>query len=155
MELENGRLDGVLLDNIIADRYGCVPKRPTVTCVPYDIARGTYVIGMRRADTELAKALDGALAGMRADGELERILRKHELWDARQTQTDVGVGVSPRTRELDLDTLEQFGFAALETLKISFLAFLLAVPIGILLAVLRVYAASPVPAFARVYIELF
>jgi polar amino acid transport system permease protein/polar amino acid transport system substrate-binding protein len=155
MELELGRVDAVLLDNIIADRYGCVPKRPTLTCLPNDVARGTYVIGMRRADTELKAAIDGALAAMRADGELERILAKAKLWDFRQKETDVGAGVAPRTAELDLDTVVLFLEAALETLKLSLLAFLLAVPIGILLAVARVYGSPWSRATARVYIELF
>ncbi|HEX5059812.1 MAG TPA: ABC transporter substrate-binding protein, partial [Kofleriaceae bacterium] len=46
IDLEQGRVDAVLLDNIIADRYGCVPSRPTIKCLPDDVARGTYVIGI-------------------------------------------------------------------------------------------------------------
>ena len=43
-DLELGRTEGVSLDNIIADQYGCT--QPALYCVPYDVARGTYVIGM-------------------------------------------------------------------------------------------------------------
>ncbi|HEY5946667.1 MAG TPA: ABC transporter substrate-binding protein, partial [Kofleriaceae bacterium] len=49
IDLEQGRIDAVLLDNIIADRYGCVARRPRVKCLPTDIARGTYVIGIRKS----------------------------------------------------------------------------------------------------------
>jgi polar amino acid transport system substrate-binding protein len=49
----------------------------------------------------------------------------------------------------------QFVFAALVTLKLSVLAFLLAVPIGILLAVARAYGGAVPSALARIYIELF
>ena len=38
-DLELGRSDAVLLDNIIADRYCCVNK--ALRCIPYDVARGT------------------------------------------------------------------------------------------------------------------
>ena len=153
LDLEGGRTDGVLLDNIIADRYGC--KRPALLCVPYDVARGVYVIGIRKSDAELAAAIDGALRAMRADGELEKILTKAGLWDARQTQIDVGTGMQIQRRSFDLDMVLQFVAAAWVTLKLSVLAFLLAVPIGLLLAVSRVYGRAPARALARGYVELF
>ena len=154
IDLEQGRTDAVLLDNIIADRYGCVTSRPTLHCVPYDIARGTYVIGMRKGDDALKAAIDKALADMRADGELERILRKHKLWDDRQTDV-IPTSATAHARELDWKMFAQFGRAALVTLEVSVLAFLLAVPIGLLLAIGRVYGPWPVRAITRAYIELF
>ncbi len=152
-DLELGRSDAVLLDNIIADRYGCINK--ALRCLPYDIARGVYVIGMRRGDAELKKAIDGALADMRKDGELEKILRKANLWDDRQNEQQTGVGITRPTRGFDGEMLAQFAAAALVTLKISLLAFFLAVPLGMLLAVARVYGAMPLKIAARIYIELF
>jgi polar amino acid transport system substrate-binding protein len=154
-DLERGRIDGVLLDNIIADRYGCTPKRPAVTCVPYDIARGEYVVGIRRSDAPLKAAIDGALEAMRTDGELERILRKANLWDHRQRDPDTGVGVRSASRAIDGDMVGQFIAAAWMTLQLSVLAFLIAVPLGVLLAIARVYGALPIRVAARVYIELF
>jgi len=155
IDLETGRSDAVLLDNIIADRYGCTDKHPTLKCVPYDIARGTYVIGMRKGDTALAAAIDKALADMRADGELQRILEKSHLWDARQnTATSIGKA-EQRTRTFDLAMVAQFAWAALITLKLTLLAFCIAVPLGTLLAVMRVYGGPFARAGARGYIELF
>lgn len=154
-DLELGRLDAVLLDNIIADRYGCTASRPTLRCLPYDVARGTYVIGIRKADPELKAAIDGVLAAMRADGELEQILTKARLWDARQREPAPSEGTAIRPRALDGDLVLQFFAAAWVTLKLSVLAFLLAVPLGVALAVCRVYGAAPVRAAARLYIELF
>jgi len=154
-DLELGRLDAVLLDNIIADRYGCTPTHPRLTCVPYDIARGTYVIGIRQADPELKAAIDAALAAMRADGELERILRKAKLWDDRQLGVKPTEGQAVRTRSLDGEMVLQFLEAAWVTLQLSVLAFALAVPIGVALAVARLYGPAPLAAAARLYIELF
>ncbi|MCW5807817.1 MAG: ABC transporter permease subunit [Deltaproteobacteria bacterium] len=154
-DLERGRVDGVLLDNIIADRYGCTPKRPQITCVPYDVARGVYVVGIRAGDDELKAAIDGAIAAMRADGELERILRKASLWDHRQAEPDTGTGVKAPQRAIDPEMLGQFLTSAWVTLELSVLAFLIAVPLGLLLAIARVYGSLPVAAAARVYIELF
>ncbi|MFN0253089.1 MAG: ABC transporter substrate-binding protein/permease [Kofleriaceae bacterium] len=152
-DLELGRADAVLLDNIIADRYGCVNK--ALHCVPYDVARGHYVIGMRKGDDALKQAIDAALADMRKSGELEQILRKHTLWDHRQTVTDFGAGVVRPPRTFDGDMFGQFAEAALVTLQISVLAFFLAVPLGMLLAIARVYGAFPLRAAARIYIEVF
>ncbi|HEY0195471.1 MAG TPA: ABC transporter substrate-binding protein/permease [Kofleriaceae bacterium] len=154
-DLELGRLEAVLLDNIIADRYGCTSTHPKLTCIPDAAAWGTYVVGVRKTDPDLVAAIDGALAAMRADGELERILRKEKLWDARQTAPPPPGGHSQPRRQLDRSMVVQFVEAAWVTLELSVLAFLLAVPIGMLLAVARVYGARPVAAAARVYIEVF
>ena len=152
-DLELGRSDAVLLDNIIADRYGCINK--ALRCLPYDVARGIYVIGIRKGDADLKAAIDGALADMRKDGELKAILEKAKLWDDRQTEEQTSTGVKHITRDFDSDMLMQFLAAALVTLKISLLAFLLAVPLGMLLAVARVYGSMPLKIVARIYIELF
>jgi polar amino acid transport system substrate-binding protein len=50
---------------------------------------------------------------------------------------------------------QQFVDAAIVTLEISALSFLLAVPIGLLLAIGRVYGSWPIRAVTRGYIELF
>jgi polar amino acid transport system substrate-binding protein len=156
IDLEQGRIDAVLLDNIIADRYGCTPNRPRIKCLPEDVARGTYVVGIRKQDPELKQAIDDALAAMRKDGELEAILRKAKVWDARQTEPPPATAATvTKYRKFDGEMFWQFVEAAFVTLKLSVLAFLLAVPIGILLAVARVYGNAVTSALARIYIELF
>jgi polar amino acid transport system substrate-binding protein len=154
-DLERGRTDAVLLDNIIADRYGCTPAHPALRCLPYDVARGTYVIGARKADAELVTAIDAALAAMRADGELEAILTKARLWDARQNEARPAEGQVARPRGVDGELLGQFVAATWVTLEISVLAFLLAVPIGVALAIARVYGGRVARPAARLYVELF
>ena len=62
MDLSHGRVDGVLLDHVIADRYGC--SLPGLYCVPSDLARGSYVIGMRPSDADLAERVDRALTAL-------------------------------------------------------------------------------------------
>ena len=152
-DLAIGRADAVLLDNIIADRYGC--KNPALRCLPSDVARGTYVIGMRKGDAALKAAIDAALADMRKTGELEQILRKNRLWDDRQADADLGAGVTRPPRTFDAAMFTQFAHAAWVTLEISLLAFFIAVPFGMLLAIARVYGPFPLRAAARVYIEVF
>jgi polar amino acid transport system substrate-binding protein len=90
-DLVTGRLDGVLLDHVIADIYGC--PLPAVHCLPGDVARGVYVAGIRKSEPELKQAVDRELGRMIADGEIERILRGYGLWDERQK-----AGAAPRRR---------------------------------------------------------
>ena len=61
-------------DRLAHPVIGCTAGHPTLKCLPYDVARGTYAIGLPPAGPELEQAIDAALAAMRADGELERIL---------------------------------------------------------------------------------
>jgi polar amino acid transport system substrate-binding protein len=154
-DLVLGRTEAVLLDNIIADRYGC--PRPELACVPDAIARGTYVIAIRKQDPELAAAIDAAIEGMRADGELEQILRKAGLWDDRQAAAPPPMpeASSKRATELDREQLGLFAYAAAVTLGITTGAFALAILIGLLLAIARVYGGPVARGAARAYIELF
>lgn len=154
LDLLGGRVEAVLLDNIIADRYGC--NRPGVACLPEEVARGSYVIGIRKSHPELKAAIDGVLEAMIADGELERILRRAGLWDARQSEPPPPVPETSaaRPRRFDLNQLQLFLSATVVTLGLSLAAFLLAVPIGLLLAVSRLYGGALARGGARVYIEL-
>jgi polar amino acid transport system substrate-binding protein len=155
LDLEHGRVDAVLLDNIIADRYGC--NKEGITCVPGDVGRGVYIIGVRKEDRDLVAALNCALGAMRADGELRRILENWHLWDARQTEPPPPLQSAPASgpRSFDGGQARLFLSAAMVTLGISVAAFLLAVPIGLLLAIGRVYGAGPVRFVVRAYIEIF
>jgi polar amino acid transport system substrate-binding protein len=157
LDLEQHRLDGVLLDNIIASRYGCTAEHRAVMCLPGDVARGAYVIGIRKSDPDLKAAIDNAIAAMRADGELERILRGDQLWDERQTEVAPAVvdDTAARATSFDTNQLQLFLAGAAYTLLISLAAFALAMPIGAGLAIAGRYG-GPVPrALARGYIELF
>lgn len=157
-DLELGRSSAVLLDHIIAARYGC--NRPAVECLAGDVARGTYVIGVRRNDDPLRAAIDDALGAMRGDGELRRILEHWSLWDERQT--DVTALARPETqaaaeprRTLGLAELKLFLEGAAVTIGLSVAAFMLALPVGLLLALGRLAEARRYRWLASAYVELF
>lgn len=156
-DLELGRLEAVLLDNVIADRYGC--NRDGLTCLPQDVARGVYVAGFRKGDRALAAAVDEALAAMQRDGELEQILRKAGLWDERQSAPPPPeASAAPESssgKSFGARQWRQFAAAALVTLLLSVAAFCLAVPLGMALATARLYGGPVLRASARGYIELF
>jgi polar amino acid transport system substrate-binding protein len=155
MDLVAGRLDAVLLDNVIADAYGC--PLPEVDCVKGDAALGGYVIGVRKDEADLQRAIDESLAAMKADGELRRILERWKLWDGRQEGPPPGVGAS-RTRErhsFEWRHARLFLEGALTTLWLSVASFALAVLLGLGLAVARVTGGPVTRAAATAYVEIF
>jgi polar amino acid transport system substrate-binding protein len=160
-DLANGRVDAVLLDHVIADVYGCNTRG--VECLPGDVARGVYVIGMRRDRPALGDAVDRALAAMIADGELRRILQAWKLWDSRQLELAARSSTllppaSPPAfapRRFDAAQWLLFLKGAGVTLLLSVCAFAIALPFGLLLAVLRSFGGRVSRLLSGAYVELF
>src|SRR5258705_8368261 len=76
-DLQLGRTDAVLLDSVIAARYGLT--KPTLELADPDVARGTYVIGLRKGDDDLRGAIDDALQQLQGTGELASIFARWHL----------------------------------------------------------------------------
>src|SRR6266850_7416462 len=76
-DLQLGRTDAVLLDSVIAARYGLT--KPDLELADGDVARGSYVIGMRKGDEDLRDAVDSALLRLETNGELRRIFAHWRL----------------------------------------------------------------------------
>ena len=163
LDLAHGRVDAVLLDHVIADRYGC--SLPELSCVPRDLARGSYVIGLRPRDTELAERIDRALGTLIERGELRRILEHWKLWDARQEELGARATAATRAPELAVSgagvkrslgagQIALFFQGALLTVLISVCAFGLALPLGVLLAVVRSHAGPAARFVATAYVEV-
>jgi polar amino acid transport system substrate-binding protein len=163
MDLAHGRVEGVLLDHVIADRYGC--SLPELYCVPQDLARGSYVIGLRPSDADLAERVDGALSALIARGELRRILEHWKLWDARQDELAARAAANAVTapplasgvakRPLSGAQIGLFFQGALLTVLISVCAFALALSFGVVLAVVRSHAGPVARFVATAYVEVF
>jgi polar amino acid transport system substrate-binding protein len=160
-DLAHGRVQGVLLDHVIAEIYGC--PLPEVRCLPGDVARGVYVAAVRKNAPELARALDAAIAAMIADGELRRILESYRLWDSRQDElalrarrTSAPAGdAAAAPRHFDLAQALLFLRGAVFTLLISLGSFAIALPLGLLLAILRGFGSRPWSLAAAAYVEVF
>ena len=59
-------------------------RTPALKFSGESFAPGYYGIGLRKEDATLMAALNEAIAELAADGTLERIYRKYEVWDERQ-----------------------------------------------------------------------
>jgi polar amino acid transport system substrate-binding protein len=161
IDLENGRTDAVLLDDIIVDRYA--PRHPGVRPVA-DVAQGRYAIAVRRADGDLRVALDAALGALIASGELRRILGRYGLDSARQAGLAAavqpadgaagGAGAGGAGTRWDARQVLLFLEGAAVTLVISSAAMALAVLLGLGLALARATLPRAGRA-ATAYVELF
>ena len=165
IDLAQGRTDAVLLDDIIVDRYA--PRHAGLRVVG-DVALGRYAIAVRPDEPALLHALDRALATVLASGELRRILARYGLDSPRQdrprrgrrARADIGVadaarGAVPATpAPFRLRHLWLFVQGALMTLLVSSGAMLLAVPLGLGLALARLYLPRA-GWLAAAYVELF
>jgi polar amino acid transport system substrate-binding protein len=147
-DLSLGRIDAVLLDSVIAQRYGL--SKPDLELADPDVAHGAYVIGLRQGDTDLRDAIDGAL------DELEPELRRiYARWHLPEQPGAVEQPAEPPPATVDAAQLLLFLRGAGVTLLVSMLAMALAVPLGLGLALSRLYG-GPVPRFlAHAYVELF
>jgi len=165
-DLVQGRIDAVLLDDIIAERYGNKPGLHVVA----DVGQGSYVVGIRRGEAELVRALDGAFDRLERSGELRSILERWQLYNERQSglasvarppsaATELHTAPPHATFALTPHQLGLFLRGALVTLAISSASMLLAVLIGLLLALAR--QPSPhllqrwLARFATLYVEVF
>jgi polar amino acid transport system substrate-binding protein len=162
VDLEHGRTDAVLLDDVIVSRY--VGRHPSLGVVG-DVAEGRYAIALRPADQELRGALDRALAETIDSGAWRRTLARWDLDGAREAAlasplaaaaapaAASGASAQRSSRPLTGRQLELFVEGALVTLLISLAAMAIAAPLGLALAFLRLESPRARP-FATAYVEI-
>ncbi len=159
-DLVSGRTDAVLLDDIIATRYGA-PK-PELRVVG-DLREGYYSIAVRPTEPDLKEALDGAIAKIASSGELQKILEKNRLWNDRQTKLTTWsaadqakmLGEPPAPPPLGGGHVVLFLKGAVITLVVSTLAMALAMPLGLLLSLARLYGGPVFARMASAYVEVY
>ena len=171
-DLELGRIDAVLMDVPMEMFYARSNPRLKPAGEPF--FRGAYVIGLRRGDEALKREVDEGIDRIVRDGTLERILRKWSLWNAAQaelqaaavTQTDAGAKKeegkdAPALYDLTSTTFNwreavwRLARAALVTVMLAFGAMLIAVTLGLALAVGQSRGPRWLRWLTTVYVEFF
>ncbi len=173
-----GRVDAVLLDNVLAERR--LRVMPGFTIQPQSVAIGHYVGILAAKDAPLRDTINDVLRGAMRDGSLERIFRKWNVWNADQpklyAQLLAGIAVpavvdqsgpgSPGGTDTPAATATLSGWDAARryfpsllrasgvTLVLSCLSMGLAVVLGVLIATGRVYGARPLRLVLIGYVEL-
>jgi polar amino acid transport system substrate-binding protein len=168
-DLVLGRVDAVLLDNVLAERRR--RTNPGYTIQPETVAIGHYVGVLAARNAPLRDAVNEILRGAMRDGTLERIFRKWNVWSDAQRElyrrllagepvpSVVGLDVAGNAAAMSgwaaarryLPSLLQ---ASLITIVLSCLAMGLAVAFGVLIATGRVYGSRLLGAALTAYVEL-
>jgi polar amino acid transport system substrate-binding protein len=168
-DLVIGRVDAVLLDNVLAERR----HRTTAgfTIQPQTIAVGHYVGVLAAGSVPLRDSLNQILLAAIRDGRLEQILRRWSVWNDDQpklydrlltgvpVEAVVGLDASASTATISGWEAARRYFpsllrASLVTILLSCLSMILAVAIGVLIATGRVYGSRLARGALTAYVEL-
>jgi polar amino acid transport system substrate-binding protein len=167
-----GRVDAVLLDNVLAERRLRVMSGFAIQ--PQPVAIGHYVGILAPKDAPLRDAINDVLRGAMRDGSLERIFRKWNVWNADQPKLharllagesvaavidDRGLDPSSGTATLSgWDAARRYFPSLLRasgvTIVLSCLSMGLAIVLGVLIATGRVYGGRLARGSLTAYVEL-
>ncbi len=167
-DLVIGRCDAVVLDLPIA-AYN-VGNDPRYKSVGDPIGWGGYGIAARADEADLVAAIDEAIASLEESGKLEAIYRKWDLWN--DEQQFLGEIASPTALLAWADekngtadtakaewTFENYAPLLLEaacvTVGLTVVSMTVAMAIGLVVAVCRLYGPAPVQYLALAYVEFF
>lgn len=165
-EVETGKLDATIEDTSIATFYA--PRFSSLRPIGSPAARGYYVMYVRKGEAALVQALNEAIVLMVRNGDLERIYRKYGIWDAQQAElVDIvekgrfygylravtarveksrmptEESVRADVRERGWKIVREYGGILLQsagmTVVLSTLSFPLAILLGLMIAIGRLY----------------
>lgn len=157
LDLELGRIDAVLMDLPIAVYFA--RPNPKLKFLGEPIGEGYYAIAFRKEDEELAARVDQALAELIADGQLRNIYEKWGLWNAAQEQliqADISDVITASRQKWTLRRyLPLLLRGAWVTTYLSVLSMLLAIILGLPIAIARLFGSFPIRWAAVIYVEFF
>ena len=171
-DLVNGRLDATLFDAPIALYYGG-PMRE-VKFVGPEIGRIEYGIAVRKGEEELLSQVNQAIMSLRDDGTIRFILERWNLWNSLVAEEfqDLGpVKTTPDryngwieshrpgatwkdTARRYVSFMPKLGRAAVTTIEVSLAAMVLAVVLGLCLAIVRVFGPASLAVLSTWYVEI-
>lgn len=161
-DLVAGRVDAVLLDNVIAERS--LRKTGGFVIQPAPIATGHYVAVLSSGQGALRDAVNRILIERMRDGSLEKSFRAWNVWNEAEGRYLAGVvagattpsaqtAAAPLVRSISA-YLPALLRAAVVTVILSCLAMLIAVWVGIGVAAGRVYGGGAVRGVLAIYVEV-
>jgi polar amino acid transport system substrate-binding protein len=180
-EVETGKLVATLEDTPIATFYAA--RFPALEPISEPVGEGYYVVYIPKGEPALLQALNETILRMTRNGDLERIYRKYGIWDNAQgrlaeiadagrfygyataTNTEVQPGQIPTENEVVTAGTRQGGWAVVRnyggvllqsagmTVVLSILSFPLAIALGLLVAVGRLYGPQWLKMPLGAYVE--
>jgi polar amino acid transport system substrate-binding protein len=158
--VQNGQYDATLQDVPPARFY--IDRFPKLELAGPPLGPGYYVIYTRSNDRALRDALDEGLARLIARGDLRRLYEKYGIWSESQRELENFTGpldvVSGVQAESGWALVSRYSSRLVEaagvTIALSLGSMPLAMLLGLLIAIGRLYGPMPVRALLTGYIEL-
>jgi len=159
-DLALGRLDAVFLDYPIAAYYA--KPNTKLKFVGPPIAEGYYGIAIRKQDKELKEEIDRILIKLIKSGKLKKIYEKWGLWNEKQEKLyqyvnkTSGERIVEKVREASL-----FSFfpalikGAIITIGLSISSMIVAIILGLILSLAKLYGNKITKFLSTAYIEFF
>jgi polar amino acid transport system substrate-binding protein len=160
----NGRVDAVLLDNVLADR--AMRRNAGLFTHREGVADGHYIVITGPANTELRDQVNRILRQAMTDGRLDAIFKRWNVWndDQRALYASVvsegdradPIAAAPVVSRLEVTRryLPALFRAAAITLLLSCLSMALAVALGMAIATGRVYGGQLTRSVLTLYVEV-
>jgi polar amino acid transport system substrate-binding protein len=159
LSVQNGQLDATLQDLPPARFYK--DQYPDLELVGPPVGHGFYVMFLRKEDAALCAALNQGIAHLVDSGALRALYAKYDIWtDAQEELTlwDPSQFTSRQEVERGWRLVAKYGRtlgqAALMTLLLSCASFPLAMALGLVVALGRLYGPAPVRWALAGYVEL-
>jgi polar amino acid transport system substrate-binding protein len=156
--VEEGRLDATVQDVPISVFYR--KDFPKLHNVGAPVAPGYYVAFVRHGDDRFREKLNEALLKAMNDGTLQRIYQKYGVWNDEQKGLPEIAKNWPPAADAETSRWANFPYymvllllAAWTTMKLSFLSMPLAIAIGLLVAIGRLYGPRWLNPPLEAYVE--
>lgn len=143
LDLQEGRISAVVGD---APTIQWMISRsfPGLKMVGELLTQDQYGFVLRKGDADLVAAVDQALAQVRAEGEYARL---HAKWFGKEEKKESGPSLADQLWPVLAKGL-------IWTLQLTAAAYVLALPLGLAVALLRLVPYRPVSWLAATYVEL-
>lgn len=170
-DLKNKRIEAVLVDAPIALYYASWNPDMKLTGEP--VGKVLYGVALRLNDINLLNDINNAIYRMISNGKLREIMDRWNLWnpqmaeycnDFRKTEQQpdkFNYYIQSQIRDIGLEErlvryltfMPMIARAALMTVQISVFSMILAIFLGLIVIIIRLYAPAPLSILAKIYVE--
>jgi len=163
-EIENKKLDATIQDTPATVFH--LPKYPSLEVIGAPVGQGFYVIYCRIGNERLREAMDSALLAMTRDGALRRIYNRYGIWNSGQDWFDKQSSRSADSNPSEAPIATYTGWSAVRanigimlkaagmTVFLTVTSMPLAMLVGLLIALGRLYGPALLRPLLTIYVEI-